>query len=116
MKKVSLTRICKRRGAHSDFNTLGNELFLCQRGLSNHWNTDRAKKLEITLHNGTPSAHAHRFFAHGPFHSGISIRPEAGEDWDEKTYGTYNLFGAMLRRYATQAGSREGWMEIQILE
>jgi len=93
-------------------------LMLCKGGVKRHWEIPNGtKKIEVRLHNETPSRNAHRFRCDSVSASpGINILPETGETgWDPTYHGTYWMFGALLAKFRDESGSNLGWMEISIL-
>jgi hypothetical protein len=117
MSTVSISRICKKSQYGHDFRIPNGELFLCAGGLKRHWDIDTAKTLEIRLHNGKPSMNAHRFRISGYGGQSINIIPEANEKgWHVSGYGTYSSFASVLSSFILKSNSKEGWMEVSILE
>jgi hypothetical protein len=94
------------------------DLFICKGGLKLHWEIPvGTKKIQVSLHDGTPSVNAHRFFCDQNISSpGISIVPEQDEEWQQKYHGTYWAFGGLLAKFRTKSGSNTGWMEVSIIE
>ncbi len=125
MNKTDIKVTCTRRAlvgfGSADFrleddSRAHQELFLCVSGLNKHWNVSKAKRIELRLHNRPPTRDAHRFRTYGDRNAGITIKPEKGEKWSPENHGTYGKFGEVLTSYVRAAGSRDGWMEIRIIE